>query len=403
VGQVAPDCPFRPPSREVFFYENKYIKDFIMKISVVGAGNAGCFTALFFGWYGRDIEDLEVELIYDPKTQPEKVGQATVLDPPGLLWSALGFNWYNNPIHATFKSGILYEGWGKVNDKHFHPFPSDRMAMHYCPWEMQELILKSNLFNVVESDILSTDDVDADYIFDCRGKPKDFSNYLKLRNPTNSSILAKPNWDTTKEFWSRHIATPDGWTFVIPTHEKSPSHDYCVGYCYNNQITKKEQAERNFKELFDIEIKKNINYENYVAKTPVDGRVILNGNRLFFLEPLESSSTQTYIEIAKMSWDYIFNNKDISKDIHEYIKQTQNFVLWHYNFGSKYNTSFWKNAAKMNFNDPQFEQYLEFSNSMSKQDIIPNLYGGLSENTLYGQWSPYSFKNWFDGMTKINN
>ena len=57
----------------------------------------------------------------------------------------------------------------------------------------------------------------------------------------------------------------------------------------------------------------------------------------------------------------------------------------------------------MNFNDPQFEQYLEFSNSMSKQDIIPNLYGGLSENTLYGQWSPYSFKNWFDGMTKINN
>jgi len=124
---------------------------------------------------------------------------------------------------------------------------------------------------------------------------------------------------------------------------------------------------------------------------------------LFFLEPLESSSTQTYIEIAKMSWDYIFNNRDISKDIHEYIRQTQNFVLWHYNFGSKYNTSFWQNATKMNFNDPQFEQYLQFSNNTTEQDIVPDLYGGSSKVTLYAQWPPYSFKNWFDGMTKINN
>jgi len=374
-----------------------------MRIAIVGAGNAGCFTALFYAWHTRNNPDVEIGLIFDPDEDPMPVGQATVLDPPGLLWSALGFNWYNNPIHATFKSGILYEGWGKLNDKHFHGFAANKMAMHYCPWEMQNLILNSGLFDVVEQNISDLSDIDADYIFDCRGKPKDFSNYLRLKNPTNASILAKPNWNTTNEFWSRHIATPDGWTFVIPTSDKSPSHKYCVGYCYNNTITEREEAERNFKNLFDVEIKKHIDYENYVTKTPIDGRVILNGNRLFFLEPLESSSTQTYIEVAKMSWDYIFNGKDVSKDIHEYIRQIQNFVLWHYNYGSKYNTPFWDYASKMNFNDPTFEYYLTSSNEMSNQDVMPHEYGGLAEHVLYGQWPPYSFKNWYDGMMKINN
>jgi protoporphyrinogen oxidase len=37
-----------------------------MKIAVVGAGNAGCFTALWFAWFGRK-ENVEVELIYNPE------------------------------------------------------------------------------------------------------------------------------------------------------------------------------------------------------------------------------------------------------------------------------------------------------------------------------------------------
>ena len=49
---------------------------------------------------------LEVELIYNPEIPPERVGQATTLEPPSMLWGSTRFNWYNNPIHATFKSGI---------------------------------------------------------------------------------------------------------------------------------------------------------------------------------------------------------------------------------------------------------------------------------------------------------
>ena len=111
----------------------------MMKITIVGGGNGGVFTALLYGHFARFVNSIEVELIYDPSCPPEPVGQATTLDIPELLSSSIGFDWYNNNIHATMKSGILYEGWGKRNDKIFHPFLSSFMAMHYCPWEVQKI------------------------------------------------------------------------------------------------------------------------------------------------------------------------------------------------------------------------------------------------------------------------
>ena len=227
-------------------------------------------------------------------------------------------------------------------------------------------------------------------------------NIIKLRNPINSAILAKPKWDTSVNPWSRHVATPDGWTFVIPTHSSSPSNQYCVGYCYNSDITTEQEAEENFLNMFDVEISKHVHFNNYVAKEPVtDDRIFKNGNRLFFLEPLESSSTQTYLEWAKIAWGFIFDGiENPSEKILNYIKQTQNFVLWHYQFGSKYDTPFWEYARTLKFHDEEFDQYLDFSKQGNTFDIKPETYGGLSVNNLYAQWPAYSFRNWFDGMTR---
>ena len=365
-----------------------------MKVSVVGGGNAGVFTALYLSHY---VKGIEVDLIYNPKIPPERVGQATILDPPKMLWNALRFNWYDNPIHATFKSGILYEGFGNVNDKVFHDFPADGMAMHYCPWEMQKYVLNSGIFKVIEDDV-DPKEIDADYVFDCRGKPDDFSNYHQIVNPTNAAILAKPNWDTSKAYWSRHVATPDGWTFVIPTALDSPSRSGGVGYCYNSNITSKEDAEKNMLEMFDVEITKHVSYNNYVAKNPViDDRIILNGNRLFFIEPLESSATETYIEIPK----YIMKYGDaggLGNAIKEYIKYTQNFILWHYQFGSKYDTPFWNYASSLKFIDPKFDSIMRSCKNMTMLDVQFDERGG--SDPCYGQWTKFAFKCWYDGMTK---
>ena len=68
---------------------------FKKKITILGRGNAGCLTALHYGYYTRNTTDISVELLYDPNIPTEKVGQATLLEPPKLLWEALGINWYN--------------------------------------------------------------------------------------------------------------------------------------------------------------------------------------------------------------------------------------------------------------------------------------------------------------------
>ena len=368
-----------------------------MKVSILGAGNAGCFTAVHYAFFTQH-HDVEIELIHNPDIKPEPVGQATFPNEPELLYDALGFDWHGNNINATPKTGILYEGWGKVNEEVFHPFPPHALGMHFSPSEMQDYILKSGLFKVIEDDVPDPNDVDADYIFDCRGKPKDYSDYDTLINPINAVILAKPNWDTSTTLWTRSVATPDGWAFIIPTKVSSGA----IGYLYNSDITSKDDATRNLLDMFDAEVTNHLTFKSYCAKNPVvDDRIFLNGNRLFFLEPLEATAVHTYLQWAKDAFTVTCLKKatahDASAHIISHIKELQNFILWHYQFGSKYDTPFWKYASSLKFTDPKF-------------DFVLNQIEGLDMNAIkireigehppaYGAWNHSSLKCWKDGMT----
>ena len=281
-----------------------------MKISIVGAGNAGCFTALYYS-----SKDVEVELIHNPDISQVAVGQGTIPGPLQLLRSTTRFNWHNNTVHATPKTGFLYEGWGKINYEVFSPFPAENMAMHFCPYEMQNYILNSGRFKVTEGDV-DPKDVDADYVIDARGgKPDD---RIKLTSPVNSAILGKPKWNTLENLYTEGVATPNGWTFVIPMDPSSPSIDGAVGYLYNNEITKTIDAEKNFREFFDVEVSYHLGFESYYAREPVvDDRIFLQGNRLCFLEPLEATAVATYLYWAETILYAIMNGtiQDLSKEI----------------------------------------------------------------------------------------
>ena len=158
--------------------------------------------------------------------------------------------------------------------------------------------------------------------------------------------------------------------------------------------------------MFDVEVKHQVNFKNYVAKNPiVDDRIFLNGNRLFFLEPMESSSVQGYIECARFFADYIITKKSPIKRAasaaREYIKELQNFVLWHYQFGSKYDTPFWDYAKKISFKDDKFDAMLDYCKDTERVNLIPKGYGGSTNDySMYGQWPAFSFKIWYDGMTR---
>jgi len=378
-----------------------------MKITILGKGNAGCLTALHYGYHTRNLENISIELIYDPDISPEEVGQATLLGVPELLWNALGINWYDNPIDATPKFGILYENWGGKGKSFTSPFPLASVGLHYDPAKLQEVILKSGYFTVREKHIDNYDEIDSDFIFDCRGKPSDWDDYEELTNPLNSVLLGEGVSKEADINWTRAVATPDGWTFVIPNTTQTTSY----GYLYNDKITSTEEASANFEKIFSLanqgiylnEEVDNLKFKNYVAKKPIiDDRIILGGNRLFFLEPLESTAGEAYLFWARITFDWIINKATtpthISQEFSNYTHQIQNYVMWHYMYGSKYDTPFWEAAKNLKIGDPLFDDFLTYAKKLPMIDLLDNNSIFLKE--AYGQWNLWNFKHWYDSMTK---
>ena len=267
------------------------------KIAIIGAGNAGCLTALHYLRYSNPNKD-EIVIYHDPDTPIERVGQGTVLPPTELIGEGLGINWDHNPIDATIKTGFMYEGWGKKKEKIFHDFKLHEVACHYVPKKLSDDVLQSGKVKVVEKKVDDPEEeIDADYIFDCRGSvDRNPDDYTYLVNPLNSVLLYNKPGPDPSLLYTRAVATPNGWTFIIPN-----KNSLSYGYLYNNTITSKEDAMSDFLERFELpEIDGELFFYNYVAKNIFVGeRTVLNGNKCFFLDPLEATATDFYHSVCK--------------------------------------------------------------------------------------------------------
>tara|TARA_B100000287_G_scaffold398115_1_gene415250 strand:+ start:4231 stop:5310 length:1080 start_codon:yes stop_codon:yes gene_type:complete len=351
-----------------------------VKLAIVGAGNAGCITALHYQRYlSKDYKgNFEISIYHSPSTHPiEKVGQGTISPVVELVGKVLGIDWYNNPIDATFKNGILYEGWGKKNEKFHHSFRMDEMSMHFVPQKLSNTVLNSGYFNVVEKVITDPEkEIDANFIFDCRGRSnRDRSNYETLVNPLNSVLLYKKEGKDINLNYTKTVATPNGWTFVIPNIDS-----VSYGYLYNNEITSKEDAKEDFLNRFDLpEIDDDLTFENYMAKNVFVGeRTILNGNMFGFIEPLEASSLGVYQHICRQTWDCIFGDQspqESNNNIRQYMRETEIFILWLYQYGSKYDTKFWKYAKSLPY---------------EPNDKLIRMLNNTDSTEQYGQWESWN-------------
>ena len=403
------------------------------KIVIIGAGNAGVWTALHYGYYTRNDKDIKVELIYDSEIDSFPVGQGTTINVVELLWDACGTDWYHNEIRATPKLGILYENFSKKKKNISHFFPFYKVAMQTDPKYLQKYILNSGWFGVKEENVIDLDTVDADVIFDCRGNiGKDNIEYDPLYCPVNSVLLAVGSSPTNHQLWSRHVATSDGWTFVIPNTTDTTSY----GYVYNKDITSLETAKTNFSEFFPEASQSysehfdhkqevvNLPFESYVAKVPVrlnstGQKIILNGNRLAFLEPMESTAVGFYLDVARMTFDWVVDDflnlsmkhelmalarmNEVRSNIHKHIHEIHTFILWHYIKGSVYDTPFWRAAQAETttiFKQPneEFEQFVDLAKSLDYTDCRSYKNTGAHS---YGQWSVGSIKQWYDEYIDI--
>jgi len=343
------------------------------KLAIVGAGNAGCIAALHFKCHAPD---LQIDLYHNEENHPiELVGQGTTKPVAQLLSYALDSDWFNNKIGATLKTGILYKNWGTKKAEFFHDFYTmDQVAFHYTPAKLSDCVLSSGFFNVKEQEINDPDnEIDADFIIDCRGrKAVGDKGKVSLSNPINAVLLS--SLPKKELIWTEAEATPNGWTFTIPTEDK-----LSLGYLYNYACTSKEDAMKDFEERFRVEeIEHAMTFQPYSLVSPFYNLTrAISGNQCAFIEPLEATASGLYLYITKLVYDHFINKKRIAECQFQFqieVKSIEQFILLHYNTGSPFKSRFWDIATKLPY-----------------EQLIPP-----KEGETVGQWGKKSFDIWYN-------
>ena len=362
------------------------------KIIILGRGNAGCLSAMHFSHFRHFTDSkVDIELIYDSKIKPVPTGQGTTLEFPLSLFHNFGSSFYKK-FPVTLKTGIMYENWSKKD--FFHPFPLGRYGLHFNPEDLQNYVCNNLNVDFLEKDenIDDYSKLDADYIIDCRGTPKNLDSYDTLSNPLNCALLSTLPKKNNDVKWTRCVATPDGWCFYIPLPDKTS-----VGYLFNDQYTTVEKAKNNFKKLFKVKkINQVFPFKQYMAKKPIiDDRVLLNGNKLFFLEPLEATAMATYLKVSKYYYSYIFENwskHTVEEEIKKYISKIENFILYHYSNGSIYKNKFWNYGKKL-WKKTDTNSLNIHLNELKKMNSI-DIEKTHSSTYEYAQWPIWSIDLW---------
>jgi hypothetical protein len=330
------------------------------KLAVIGLGTAGVQSLAHFLFYLKN--DWEVVSIYDPNIPIFGIGESTNPSFVNAISSGTNFSMYyelvEGRLNSTVKYGTMYEKW---RDKDFiNPLIGSSAALHIDTFKLKDWAIEKfsekwgNKFNVIEGTVKEIKNIqdkavvivdntpyEFDYVIDCSGRPKDYIDYNVLTSTTNSclvhNIMGGSNFLHTK-----HVATQDGWMFVIPL-----KHRTSYGYLYNNNITDKETAKVNFAKQIDVPIYAldniEFSFKSYFAKKIIDGRVIKNGNNALFLEPMFANSLWLYDSINKLLMDEINQkpNLNINDEFYKNVKSVSDMIYYMYHGGSLYKTPFW--------------------------------------------------------------
>ena len=357
-----------------------------MKIAVIGAGTVGVLSVCHFL---GDTKDVEVVCIHNPKKNILGIGESSTVRLPELLWRSLNFNFEfdGQDLQYTYKAGVKFKNW---REKDFiSPMIPPAYGIHFDNFKLAEVIFSKvykkykERFNELKIDLESMEQNDKeviinkthkfDYVIDCRGFPKDYTDYTIVNLPINHCLVhavdEPGNWNFTY-----HTAHQNGWMFGIPLQKRQG-----WGYLYNDTITSKNEALENFREIRGKEINLNnireYTFKPFKANKYLDGRILLNGNSALFFEPREAISGGFYDTVNAYFYEYIFgkrfNEKAINLNLNYIADKYVNFISYIYRGGSIYDTDFWKHAKEMCTNNLKNNRWLDTIKSVKegKEDI----------------------------------
>lgn len=320
-------------------------------IAIIGRGTSSIVSAMTCLTYGYNVE-----IYFDPNSPHLSVGESTTPHLAQLILKTfnitIGELLDNNIV--SFKNGIKFINWG-VGKEFRHHFQTNLSAFHF----------ESGIFNPFFHDLLKRHGVIYhekevneckiindkifieermyDFVISCVGWSDNENYYEPLFETVNCGILYKENCINDPSY-TLHIATKHGWQFGLPFPNDNVTK---CGYLFNSNIDdEKEVIEELSKQESKI-IKWKPRYSKRLIQNKFYG---FNGNRLFFLEPLQALSVYYYIKFANKICEYLLDPRHETFEIMNdfYLKNMYEYQIslaWHYNYGSIFDSSFWKNVT----------------------------------------------------------
>jgi len=319
------------------------------KVAIIGRGTAGCMAAAFFNKH----TSADVEWYFDSNIRPQAVGEGSNLVLPKRLNECLNFSYRDMPlIDGTIKTGIYKENWGQDQAPFMHDFPSPHVALHFNANKLQDYVHSklSSEVSVIDRNV-SSGDVDADFILDCSGTPKDFSDCVSSEYiPVNAAYVTQCYWDYPRFDYTLTIARPYGWVFGIPLKNRCS-----IGYLYNSNINTEEEVVEDVLQVMEqygltpSSDTNKLSFKNYRRSDNFKGNVAYSGNASFFLEPIEATSFSTSDAVnvaASLHWFNGTSKEHAQLQYDAILDANESIIMLHYAAGSKFKTPFWDYATE---------------------------------------------------------
>ena len=354
----------------------------LRKIAVVGRGTAGCMAAASVTRLHPD-RDHELHHIYDSRIPVIGVGEGswpTLVEQLQQL-TKLPHETVQQRLKGTRKYGIAFEGWGRRNRDFTHYFAPQEVAYayHLSADLLANLLQESTHARHIDARVLSISRVAGgaqvefeglaperyDLVFDARGFPTELDpeRHIDITFiPTNTAVIrrcpaiieASEDRPVLEHTYTRTVARPHGWVFVIPLTVHTS-----YGYIFNRDISSLAEVESDFDAFLEadgvseFEQRAVIPFPNFVHRQIYDGAVARIGNAAAFMEPLQATaivSAQFQIGMVlqmrlNRAVEYLERDAPV---VNRFLINNMLcyglFVGWHYSRGSKYDSDFWRHA-----------------------------------------------------------
>ena len=320
------------------------------KLAVIGRGTVGCFTAAdFLHW-----TDWDIDWYYDPDVPASGVGEGTTAMLPNRLHDNIVFSYEDLiSVGGTIKRGILKNGWSG-NGNYMHNFALGVNGVHFSAEALQSFLFQQltefGSIRTIEQNV-TPEDIDADFVVDCSGRPSIDESYDKMEYTiTNACMVAHCHWDTPQFDYTKAIAMPEGWMFVIPLQ-----HRCSFGYVHNSDISKQNIIES---QLLDVVhghhlepyAMPELSFGNYKKKTNFSERIAYNGNKSFFVDPMEATSTTMALGVNVLARDMWLGVEGATSETCNLIygadiDEVEAMIALHYLRDPGFGTEFWNTAS----------------------------------------------------------